>query len=258
MLIPAGELKKKIDNIDLILIDSRSFKDYLEGHIPGAVNFDFFNYHWSDTSKEGIISFERQTRNLLSTIGVTEDKTIVFYDDVSGMSAARGVWTLMYFSHPNTFMLDGGIKKWQSLGFPLEKTTNGFKPSNFTGKINSQLLADYEFVKENIGKTLILDTRTRGEFNGTIIRTARSGHIPSAVNIDWMLNINEDGTMKSDQELAKLYPFSKDDEIITYCQGSYRAANSFVALNKLGFKKVRVYLGSWGEWGNKIDLPVDT
>ena len=94
MLITPDELLKKIEKPDLILVDSRSYKDYLEGHIPGAVNLDFFYYHWSDTSNNGIKAFEKQMENLLSFLGVTKDKTVVFYDEVSGMSAARGVWTL--------------------------------------------------------------------------------------------------------------------------------------------------------------------
>jgi len=257
MLITPNELLKKIEKPDLILVDSRSYKDYLEGHIPGAVNLDFFYYHWSDTSKDGIKAFEKQMKNLLSFLGVTNDKTVVFYDEVSGMSAARGVWTLMYFSHPKTFMLDGGFKKWKSLGLVTETKTNGFKPEKFSGKINKDVFAGYEYVNKKIGKIKILDARSKDEYDGVTIRAARKGHIPTAINIDWMQNVNDDGTMKSSEDLAKMYNFSKDDEIVTYCQGGYRAANSFLALKMLGFKNVKVYLGSWGEWGNRLDLPVE-
>lgn len=257
MLISSTELMKKIEKPDLILIDSRSYKEYSEGHIPGAVNLDFFYYHWSDTSKNGIKAFEKQMENLLSFLGVTNDKTVIFYDEISGMSAARGVWTLMYFSHPHTFMLDGGFKKWKSLGLPTETKTNGFKPAKFSGKINKDLIAGYEYVNKKIGKIKLLDARTKDEYDGITIRAARKGHIPTAINIDWILNVNDDGTMKSTEDLSKMYNFSKDDEIITYCQGGYRAANSFLALKILGFKNVKIYLGSWGEWGNKLDLPTE-
>jgi len=91
------ELMENLEEPNLIVIDSRSYKEYSEGHIPRAVNLDLFYYHWSDTSKEGIKAFENQMKNLLSFVGVRKDKTIVFYDEVSGMSAARGVWLLMYF-----------------------------------------------------------------------------------------------------------------------------------------------------------------
>ena len=152
MLISPNELIKKIEKPDLILVDSRSYKDYLEGHIPGAVNLDFFYYHWSDTSKDGVKAFEKQMENLLSYLGVTNDKTVVFYDDVSGMSAARGIWTLMYFSHLNTFMLDGGFKKWKSLGLVTENKTNGFKPEKFSGKTDKNIIAGYEYINKKIGK----------------------------------------------------------------------------------------------------------
>lgn len=257
MLISSAELMEKIEKPNLVLVDCRSYKDYLEGHIPGAVNLDFFYYHWSDTSKDGIKAFEKQMENLLSFLGVTKDKTVVFYDDVSGMSAARGVWLLMYFSHNNAFMLDGGFKKWKSQGLVTETKTNGFKPDKFSGKVNKEIIAGYEYINKKIGKTKLLDARSKDEYNGITIRAARRGHIPSAVNVDWTLNINDDGTMKSLEDLAKMYNFSKDEEIVTYCQGGYRAANSFLALKMLGFKNVKVYLGSWGEWGNILDLPVE-
>jgi thiosulfate/3-mercaptopyruvate sulfurtransferase len=257
MLINQKQLLKVIDKPNLIIADCRSYKEYSEGHIPGAVNIDLFYYHWSDTTKDGIKSFEKQMKNLLSFVGVTKESVIVFYDEVSGMSAARGVWILMYFSHPRVFMLDGGFKKWKRLSLPIETRTNGFNPAKFSGKINRSILADFQHIKKNLKKIKLVDARTKEEYNGTVIRAARRGHIPHAVSIDWTLNINEDGTMKSKQELSKLFNFSKNDEIVTYCQGGYRAANSFLALKRLGFKNVKVYLGSWSEWGNRLDLPVE-
>ena len=257
MLITPTELMERLGKPNLIMIDSRSYKEYSEGHIPGAVNLDLFYYHWSDTSKEGIRAFEKQMKNLLSFVGITKDKTVVFYDEVSGMSAARGVWLLMYFSHPQALMLDGGFKKWKSMGLPIETKTNGFRPIKFEGTTNKKIIVGYEYVKKKIGKVKIVDARTKEEYDGTVIRAARRGHIPTAVSIDWNLNINDDGTMKSIEDLTKLYKFSKNDEIVTYCQGGYRAANSFLALKRLGFQNVRVYLGSWGEWGNKLELPVE-
>lgn len=257
MFIAAYDLAKTLKDPNLILVDTRSYKEYSVEHIPGAVNLDLFYYHWSDTSKEGMKAFDMEMQKLLSYVGISTEKKVVFYDEVSGMSAARGVWLLLYFSHPQVFMLDGGMKKWKSENLPLETKTNGFKPAKFSSKINKDIVVGYEYIKKNLDKIKLVDARTKEEFNGTEIRAARSGHIPNAINIDWNHNITGDGTMKNNQFLSELYQgISKDEEIVTYCQGGYRAANSFLALKKLGFKNVKVYLGSWGEWGNRLDLPV--
>ena len=257
MFINANDLVKILEDPNLILVDTRSYKEYSVKHIPGAVNLDLFYYHWSDTSKEGMKAFDMEMQKLFSYVGVTEGKKVVFYDEVSGMSAARGVWLLLYFSHPQAFMLDGGMKRWENENLPFETKTNGFKPTKFSGKVNKDIVVGYEYIKKNLDKIKLVDARTQEEFNGTVIRAARSGHIPNAINIDWNFNIAEDGTMKDNKSLSELYQqLSPDAELVTYCQGGYRAANSFLALKKLGFKNVKVYVGSWGEWGNRLDLPV--
>ena len=257
MLISTTELNTILHDPNIILVDTRSFKEYSEGHIPGAVHLDLFAFHWIDTTKQGIENFNNQARKLLSFLGVTSEKKVIFYDSVSGMLAARGVWMLMYFSHQNVLMLDGGIIKWKKENLSLETKANNFKPSEFLGKVNPEIISGFEYIRDNLDNLKIIDARSIGEYNGTIVRAAQTGHIPTSINIDWNQNISNDGTFKSNEELSEMYNIPKDSEIITYCQGAYRAANSFLVLKKLGFKNVKVYLGSWGEWGNNLDLPIE-
>ncbi|MBA4463204.1 MAG: sulfurtransferase [Nitrosopumilaceae archaeon] len=255
MIISTTDLNSILKEPQTLIIDTRSFKEYSEGHIPGAVNLDLFAFHWIDTSKEGIDNFNKQTQMILSFAGVTEEKKVIFYDEISGMLAARGVWMLMYFSHPNVVMLDGGMKKWVHEKLEVETKQNSFRPTNYSGKINSSIITGFENIRDNLDKLKIIDARSVGEYDGTIVRAAQAGHIPNSINIDWTLNVNEDGTIKNESDLSELYDVPKDSEIVTYCQGAYRAANSFIVLKKLGFENVKVYLGSWGEWGNRLDLP---
>lgn len=260
LLISAKDLNNAIQKKDdIIIIDTRSFLEYKNGHVPGAVNIDLFQLHWFDTSKRGIKDFNRQTRLLLSNIGIKKNSLVVFYDNISGMYAARGVWLLLYFSHEKVCMLNGGFEKWKKVGYSIEVKSNPLKSSRFRGKPNPKILATAHEVMRSLNNknVVMVDARSRKEYVGHEVRAARRGHIPSAVNIDWNENIEKD-LFKSKQKLSKIYSkIPKNSQIITYCQGGYRAAHAFVALKILGYRKVKMYLGSWGEWGNKPHFPVE-
>ncbi|HYY39942.1 MAG TPA: sulfurtransferase [Nitrososphaera sp.] len=259
LVVSTSHLRSMLGDRNLLIVDTRPFLDYANSHIPGAVNTDLMQFHWIDTSEQGIVQFNIQSRLLLSNIGVSKEKFVVFYDDVSGISAARGVWLLLYFSHEKVAMLDGGLNKWKAGGYRTETKTNPFMHSNFNSKPNPNVLADFVHIKSIIKskKAIMIDARSKDEYEGSVIRAAHAGHIPSAINIDWNDNIDHN-VFKSHDKLVQMYnSIPKDAEVITYCQGGYRAANSFVALKMLGYKNVRMYLGSWGEWGNKPGMPVE-
>lgn len=256
MLVSTRDLDSALKDESMVLVDTRSFKEYSEGHIPGAVHLDLFAFHWADTSEQGLEGFAGQARSLLSMVGAGRAKRVVFYDSVSGMLAARGVWMMACFSR-KAEMLDGGIAKWERDGLPLESGQNRYNPCKFEGGLDPAVILGSRGVLGQLGSARIIDARSKGEFDGTIVRAAKPGHIPGAANIDWNKNLRADGTLKDAGGLGELYGPDTGRPVIAYCQGAYRAANTFVALKVLGYEDVRVYLGSWGEWGNDPSLPAE-
>ena len=175
------------------------------------------------------------------------------------MIAARGVWLTLYFSHENVSMLNGGFEKWRSNSYPIEIKSNSLTHRKFRGKVNNKILMTAEEIRNSLGNKnyVIVDVRSKEEFDGSEVRALRRGHIPFAVNIDWENNI-KNSTFKNIDRLSKIYArIPRAAVVISYCQGGYRAANTFLVLKMLGYNKVKMYLGSWGEWGNRPDLEAE-
>jgi thiosulfate/3-mercaptopyruvate sulfurtransferase len=261
LLTTVSELQRKLGAENLCIIDVRPSEDYAKGHIPGATHFDLFGLSLIDTSDAPLKAFMFMIHHVLELRGVSESKEVVFYEDNSGMRAARGLWFLEYYGHPNVRMLDGGFQAWQAAGAPVTSEATAPKAAAFRIAERRDVLATADDVLRSLNKKeiVILDTRSQGEYLGTHVRAARGGAIPGAVHIEWTENIAADGKFKSNDELKAMYDkagITADKEVVSYCQGGYRAAHSYVALRLLGFPKVRNYIGSWKEWGDRADLPI--
>ncbi len=244
------------------LLDLRPAEQFAEGHLDGAVHLDLFGLSLTDTDPAPLKSFLWIIEHLLAERGVSADHPVVVYDEVSGIRAARAFWFLEYFGHRDVRVLDGGVTAWTAGGLPLTMKAEAPARTGWSGKRRSEVLATWKDVHESLGRAdvAILDTRTDDEYCGTTVRAARGGAIPGAIHIEWTRNLAADGTFKSAGELQTMYAeagVTPDREVIAYCQGGYRAAHAYLALRLLGYPRLRNYLGSWREWGDRTNLPAE-
>jgi thiosulfate/3-mercaptopyruvate sulfurtransferase len=245
-----------------LVLDVRAAEEFAAGHLPEAVHLDLWGFSLPDTDDAPLRSFLWMIEHVLALRGVTSDRPVVVCGATSDLRAARVFWFLDYFGHPDVRVLDGGVQAWLGAGFAVTTAVTTPTESAWTGTPRPETLATWRVVRERLGRpgVAIVDTRSDGEYCGTTVRAARGGAVPGAIHVEWTHNLTPQGTFKPAAELRALYEqagVTPDQEVITYCQGGYRAAHTYLALRLLGHGAVRNYLGSWKEWGDRRDLPID-
>jgi thiosulfate/3-mercaptopyruvate sulfurtransferase len=269
VLVTADWAEKNLgaDGIVFLEVDEDTTA-YDGGHLPGAVKVNW-TAELQDPVRRDIVNKE-QFEQLLSAKGVGNDDTVVLYGGNNNWFAAYAYWQFKLYGHGNVKLLDGGRKKWELDGRTLTTDVPTRPAATYTAKDpDNSIRAFRDEVVAAIGTKNLVDVRSPDEFSGKILAPAhlpqeqsqRPGHVPGAINIPWSKAANEDGTFRSDEELAKLYGdegFDGSRSTIAYCRIGERSSHTWVVLHELlGHGDVKNYDGSWTEYGSLIGVPIE-
>ncbi|MEY2459655.1 MAG: thiosulfate/3-mercaptopyruvate sulfurtransferase [Acidimicrobiaceae bacterium] len=241
---------------------------YDGGHIAGAVRLDW-KADLQDQVKRDFVDAQ-QFSKLLSDKGISNDDTVILYGGNNNWFAAYAYWYFKLYGHENVKLLDGGRKKWELDGRPLSADVVSRPGASYSAKdLDESIRAYRDEVIAAIGVKNLVDVRSPDEFSGKILAPAhlpqeqsqRPGHITGAINVPWSKAANDDGTFKSDEDLAKLYAEAGLDgqkDTIAYCRIGERSSHTWFVLQELlGHENVKNYDGSWTEYGSLVGAPIE-
>jgi thiosulfate/3-mercaptopyruvate sulfurtransferase len=243
---------------------------YPIGHIPGAVQVDWFSTLQHPLRRDFLT--KEQFEEVCSKLGIANDTTVVFYGDKSNWFACYALWLFQYYGHENVRIMNGGRTKWEQENRPLVKEVPTYARTSYSAKEADKSIRAFrdDVFKHLEEKKPLVDVRSPKEYSGELTHmpnypqegATRAGHIPTAVSIPWAQAVNEaDATFKTPEELRALYEgknIKADGDVIAYCRiGERSSLTWFVLKYLLGYPTVKNYDGSWTEWGNLVDAPIE-
>ena len=265
ILIDPEEMRARLQEPNVRLMDCDVPEQYQRAHIPGAIVYRGFHFY-KDANDRRFVMPPDQFAEAMGSLGIGNDTQVIGYDASGGLYAARLWWCLNFYGHSNVRILNGGWNRWLAEGRPI---TMDVPPAperaRFTpAPANESMRASAEYIMEQMGRPdfVILDVRSDGEWEGKNDRgNKRAGHMPGAVHIEWLNNVQPSGSrqIKPADELRTMFEaagVTPDKEVVTVCQGGIRAAQAAATLHLLGYDNVRLYDGSFLDWANRDDTPL--
>ena len=266
LIIEPEQLAAHLGDAQLLIIDvPLRAESHLEGHVPGAIFLDFRRLMRGSGDVPNEVPSPEALSQLFSSLGLTRDTHVVAYDDEGGGWAGRLLWTLELIGHNRYSYLNGGIHAWRQAGQPVSREVSEPTPSDYEAKIlRPEVAIDRLELQERLGEKdfAIWDARSPEEYRGEKGNNRHLGRIPGAVNLEWTqamdpergLRIRDYAELVTELEALGITP---DMEVATHCQSHHRSGFTWLVGKALGFDNIRAYPGSWGEWGNRDDTPIE-